>query len=805
MAASSGDKAPEHLDGGASLERLLPALIEAFEVARPGAVCSVMLLDRDGKRLRLSAGPSLPKFYRDAVDGIEIGEGVGSCGTAAYRGERVIVEDIWTHPYWTKYREITERAGLRACWSEPIASPAGEVLGTFAVYYRQVRGPDRADLNLIESYARLVRIAIANERGAAALLDSEKRFRDFAGVSSDWFWETGPDQRFTWFSDGHRERIGAVADSFLGKTRWEISDDEDQDEKWAAHRLLLEAHRPFRNFCYSVRDGERHLGYRCVSGIPLFDSDGRFQGYRGTGREIDSQSLADHAFAENEAHLRQVETIARIGFFVWDTLEDRCTYCSQGLADLYGLSVADALEEMATYERVLDFLHPEDRARYHDVVEAAGDAKAPYRVDYRIVDESGGVRHWREIGEPVFDEEGRFVRTVGTIQDVTESKTAEDRLRHAQKLQAIGQLTGGVAHDFNNLLSVINCNAQLLRDELGDPARLLQEVMEATARGAALIRKLLAFSRQQPLRTRAVDLGTLAGGLTQVLERTLGETIEVEFLIPSGLWTAAADSGQVENALLNLAINARDAMPDGGKLIVKMCNAPLDKADAGRPDDVAPKDYVVIEVTDSGCGMPPEVARQAVEPFFTTKEAGLGSGLGLSMVYGFAKQSGGHVMIESEPGRGTTVRLYLPRTEEVCMPAEAPVERDAPRGHGETVLVVEDDAKVRQLAATLLDTLGYHTLDAADGLAALRILEGTRQIDLILTDAVLPGGLSGPQLIEEAKRRGQSFKALVMSGYSPEVVARQGVAAADLDLLDKPFQVDDLARKVRAALDRRAA
>ncbi|MCZ6862552.1 MAG: ATP-binding protein, partial [Alphaproteobacteria bacterium] len=365
--------------------------------------------------------------------------------------------------------------------------------------------------------------------------------------------------------------------------------------------------------------------------------------------DITERKEAEKRLQESEERLRQTTKLARIGYYVWDAVEDRYPFCSDEHARLHGLSPEEFMARAASFERDDSFTHPDDLGEFWRAMKDLRSGK-PIEIEYRTVTESGKTYHVREIAESVFDEAGRVVREIGASQDVTDLHHAEERLRQAQKMEAVGQLTGGIAHDFNNLLAVIIGNAEIVEEQLGGGDKSAQAIIRAADRGAELTRRLLAFSRRQPLHSEEIDLEQLTHGMGHLLRRSLGETIEVEISSASGLWSALADHGQVENALLNLAINARDAMPDGGKLIIAAANETLDENHVTSQSELSPGDYVVLSVSDTGIGMTPEVLDHVFEPFYTTKEVGEGSGLGLSMVYGFAKQSGGCVFIRSEPG-----------------------------------------------------------------------------------------------------------------------------------------------------------
>ena len=391
--------------------------------------------------------------------------------------------------------------------------------------------------------------------------------------------------------------------------------------------------------------------------------------------------------------------------------------------------------------------------------------------------------------------------------DVTQRKRSEAMARQAQRMEAIGHLTGGIAHDFNNLLQVIRANLDLLRPVAeGNAAagRHLNDAQFGAERGARLTRQLLAFARRQLLQPVSVNLARLVSDMANLLRRTLGETIEIETVVDGGLWNTLVDPGQLEGALLNLAVNARDAMPEGGKLTIELGNASLDDAYAAANLEVTPGQYVLMAVTDTGHGMPADVVARAFEPFFTTKPEGKGTGLGLSMVYGFVKQSGGHAKIYSEPGHGTTIRIYLPRTrepaEQLEMLAAAP-----PVGGNELVLVVEDDAPVRKAAIELLESLGYRTAEAHDGQAALAILESGAPVDLLFTDVVMPGPIGSRELARRAREMHPSLAVLFTSGYTENAIIHHGRLDPDVSLLSKPYGRDDLARKLRSLLEARDA
>jgi signal transduction histidine kinase len=396
------------------------------------------------------------------------------------------------------------------------------------------------------------------------------------------------------------------------------------------------------------------------------------------------------------------------------------------------------------------------------------------------------------------------------VADVERLK-AEEALRQAQKMEAVGQLTGGVAHDFNNLLTVIIGGLETVSRQLTDSPgpdavrRIERAVAMAThgaERAATLTARLLAFARRQPLDPRPVDPGRLVTGLADLLQRTLGERVEFETVSGAGLWLTNVDAGELENALVNLAVNARDAMPDGGRLTIETSNACLDDDYvAAIPEPVSAGQYVLIAVTDTGTGMDQATMDQVFEPFFTTKEVGKGTGLGLSQVYGFVRQSGGHIRIYSELGLGTTIRIYLPRLVGGALAADKAPDSSIAHGGSETILLVEDHEDLRVYSAGVLRELGYQVLEAGNGRAALDLLQSHNDVALLFTDVVMPEGLDGRQLAEEAIRRRPGIKVLYTTGYTRNAIVHNGRLDAGVNLISKPFTYRELAAKVRRLLD----
>ncbi|HLF59361.1 MAG TPA: PAS domain-containing protein [Alphaproteobacteria bacterium] len=417
-----------------------------------------------------------------------------------------------------------------------------------------------------------------------------------------------------------------------------------------------------------------------------------------------------------------------------------------------------------------------------------------------------GIHTYMSTKFPLYDADKTIRGVCGISTDITDRKRAAEQLRRAQRMEAVGHLTGGVAHDFNNLNSVVLGNLELLEEQL-QPGTQLQTMahraIEAARRGALLTERLLAFSERQVLQPQQTNVNSLVLTTVEFLSRGFGETIEIRTVPAGDAWPAFVDPGQLENALINLAVNARDAMPQGGVLTIETRNRELDEYDAVRNAEVTPGSYIQIAVTDTGTGIDAEIRDRVFEPFFTTREVGKGAGLGLSMVYGFVSQSGGHVTIESEVGRGTTVRLLLPRApDDAAQSGEgAPLPDGCEAQPGESVLVVEDDTEVRHIAAAFLEDLGYRVFQAADAESALTLLRSAPPVDLLLTDVVLPGGMGGRELAAAVRAGRPETRILYMSGYAETGLSPSDLAGTGARLLDKPFNKAQLAATVRAAID----
>jgi two-component system cell cycle sensor histidine kinase/response regulator CckA len=666
--------------GQSPLAKTLATLCSDIEKHYPGMLCSVLLLDADGETLRTGAAPSLPPQYSEAVDGLKIGPCLGSCGTAIYRKQPVVVSDIATDPLWANFRDLALAHDLRACWSNPIAAQDGRMLGTFAIYYRERRTPGVQHLQLIAHATHLVALAIERDRDKIQLRAAEDRYRTLV------------------------ERLPAI--TYIAELG---------------------------------ADGPWHY----VS--------------------------------------PQIESI--LGFAPEEWLADPLNW--------------------------LDHIHSEDRHIAIAAEELFQETQELFQAEYRMFARDGRILWFRDEGvmlHAAADDHRSLMQ--GVLYDITEHKRLEEQLRHSQKLEAVGQLAGGVAHDFNNLLMLIQAHNERLRSGLAasDPAQKdALEIERAVARATALTQQLLAFSRRQVLQLKALNLNSVITEVAKMLDRLIPANIELNISPAASSYCINADRGQMEQVILNLAVNARDAMPQGGRLTISTRSVELRETLAGSHARIPPGEYVILTVRDNGIGMHGEVQARIFEPFFTTKKTGQGTGLGLAIVYGVVKQTGGWITVRSEVGSGTTFDIYFPQVLE----AEAELEpiskiktsaASTARGT-ETVLLVEDQDGIRELVREFLEKNGYSVLHAADGNEAFKIAEEYKHpIHLLLTDVVMPN-MGGRELAHRMAQLRPQMNVLFMSGYPDHATWSSEIADDSVAVLQKPFSLDALARKVRSLLD----
>ncbi len=618
----------------------------------------------------------------------------------------------------------------------------------------------------------------------------------------------GPGHAYRYVNAAYVEISGPR--DFLGRTVREVF---PELEGQGFHELLdrvYETGERFEARAMPIRlQGEARDRFIDLLYHPIRDDAGTVAGIFVGGYEVTERVRAEAAL-EQALHDSKdftrlaLSAVSGVGVWTFDVVNDRFT-CDAAISALYGVDpeLAAAGIKRSTF---LANVHPDDLPRLKAFMAAGAVRSGDLELEYRIRHPDGSTRWVLSRGHTYFDGEGRAVRRTGVGIETTKQRELEEQLRQSQKMEAVGQLTGGLAHDFNNLLTGVIGSLELLQTRMAqgriqEVDRYVNAAQGAARRAAALTHRLLAFSRRQTLDPKPTDVNRLVAGMEELIRRTIGPGIAMEPMVAAGgLWTTLVDPSQLENALLNLCINARDAMPDGGKLTIETGNRWLDER-AASERDLSPGQYVSLCVSDTGTGMTPEVAAKAFDPFFTTKPIGQGTGLGLSMIYGFARQSGGQARIYSEVGQGTMVCLYLPRHLGDAAATERAAElSEAPRAEqGETVLVVDDEPTVRMLVTAVLEDLGYTAIEAADGPAGLRVLHSDARIDLLVTDVGLPH-MNGRQVADAARAVRPGLKVLFITGYAENAVLSHGHLDPGTHVLTKPFAMEALASRIRTLI-----
>jgi PAS domain S-box-containing protein len=605
------------------------------------------------------------------------------------------------------------------------------------------------------------------------------------------------------------ERIkGYLANEIIGEhfSRFYTEEDRAAGVPEAALRQAAETGRFTAEAWRMRKDGSRFWAMVVIDPIR---QDGKLLGFAKVTRDMTEQRHAQLAALESERKFRLlVQGVTDYAIYMLDP-EGTITNWNTGAARIKGYSEAEAIGRHFS-----TFYTTEDRAAgvpARALEHAASEGR--YELEgWRC--RKDGTQFWANaVIDAIRDEDGRLIGFAKITRDLTERRQAQlelessrEQLAQSQKMEAIGHLTGGLAHDFNNMLTGISGSLELMETRLaqgrfGDFERYIAAAQGAASRAAALTHRLLAFARRQTLDPKSVNANKLIASMEEMVRRTVGPAIHIETVLAMGLWPTLCDPNQLENALLNLCINARDAMPDGGRITIETHNSWID-ARAARQRDMEPGQYVAICVSDTGTGMTADVIARAFDPFYTTKPIGQGTGLGLSMVYGFAKQSAGQVRIYSEVGEGASVHIYLPRHPGEVEDDEIKLQLDrAPKaGSGETVLVVDDEPSVRMLIAEVLDDLGYSAIEAADGVAGLKVLRSDVRIDLLITDVGLPGGLNGRQMVDAARANRPNLTVLFITGYAENAAIGNGHLERGMHVLTKPFAMETLAARVRSII-----
>ncbi|WP_232332858.1 PAS domain S-box protein [Novosphingobium aquimarinum] len=628
-------------------------------------------------------------------------------------------------------------------------------------------------------------------RTQRALERSEAQFSMLARNMPIHVWTARGDGTIDWLNDSTHDYCGMPLGSLVGRTWMRFVHREDLERLAQSWQKAIAGGEIFEAEV-RLRDSEGNYRWHLARATPHIDASGSIAAWIGTNTEIEAQKQVEASYAQDRDRLW---SISQDLMLVCD-FDGRITALNPSAQRLLGWSEGEMLGQP-----IGNFVHPDDRTSTDREVLQLSDGARTLAFENRYRTKSGEYRRLSWTAVPSSER----IHAVG--RDITDQRAIEEALRQSQKMEAVGQLTGGIAHDFNNLLQGISGSLDMMQTRLSqgraqDIERWLEGAKTSAARAAALTHRLLAFARRQPLDPRMVRANPLVSSLEDMLRRTMGETIAIDFVLCEDLWLTKCDPNQLENAVINLAINARDAMPDGGRLTVETCNAHLDDGSPSRTREVAPGQYVCICVTDTGMGMDETTLSRAIEPFFTTKPPGQGTGLGLSMIYGFARQSEGYVRIYSEPGQGTTVKLFLPRYLGGGEESTRLAAREDLRGaeDGEVVLVVEDEPVVRGLILEVLDELGYRAIEAEDGPQGVAILQSPTRIDLLVTDIGLPG-LNGKQVAEAGLEQRPGLKVLFMTGYAENAARASGFLEEGMAMITKPFAMDVLANRIRDILE----
>ncbi len=670
-------------------------------------------------------------------------------------------------------------------------------------------------------------------------ISAEQCYESFVELSEDWSWELDEQLRTVRNSSDTGKAAAEKYESNYGVIGSVLHISGDQVMAWSDHQLQLQQKKSFRNFEQKRTDENGDVVWLSSSGNPIFDSNSKFIGYCGISRFITEQKKSEAALKESEERLRLSVNMSGIGIWEWDMISDDVVWDKRQF-QLFG---RPEVEGKISLSSITEAIHPDDQEQLAKSASRVMENGETAAEEFRITLPDGSER-WLmgSSGVVYFNDNKTVAHLVGVNMDITQAKQTEFALRESQnnllkinttlearvaertaelqdeaerhestqsklalyqRLESIGQLAGGVAHDFNNLLAIIGGNLELALPHIqhAEAVELVSKSLVAVNSGASINRRLLTFARKKNLKPINLCVGNHLRDVIELLDRTLGENVSIINMIDPATWDTFVDPGEIDSALINLSINARDAMPDGGQLTIESRNVVLTEEDTELHPNTLPGDYIGLYVTDSGVGMSNEILQRSIDPFFTTKEKG--TGLGLSSVYGFAQQSGGFLVIDSHVGSGTTISMFLPRVtaETDCYTVPVTVS-SALNAEGEIILVVEDDPMVRELTVQRLQHIGYKVLEASSGQDAMDILKDDIDIKLVFSDVVMPGGMNGYELERWIIKNRPEVQTLLTSGYhDPDLIGSRQAADMVNAMLEKPYQPDQLARSIRRALD----
>ena len=770
----------------ASLNETLEQIVLLIESQAPGMRCSILL--RDGQALYHGAAPSLPGEYNEEVSGILIGEGQGSCGTAAFRCEMIVASNLATEPNWEKFRDLAARFNLAACWSAPILCPSDTVLGTFACYYHEPRNPSQADIRLIKEATSLAGIAIGKERRSRELQESAERFRLVAHVTNNALWFANLETGSLYWSGEFASVFGhSQADLEATTTAWmSYIHDEDRDRVLTSINAAMNSGAGRWEAQYRFRRGDGSFATVLDQAHILRDADGHPKQMLGGMTDLSDRLKAEEEIATQAALLDHASDA-----IIVRSLDHRITYWNCGAERIYGWPRAEALQLSAEH-------YQKDSKRFRSATQAVLE-KGSWMGELDQTTKDGRTLHLQCRWTLLRDRAGNPASILAINTDITEKKIIEAQFLRAQRMESIGTLAGGIAHDLNNVLTPILMGMDLLKMKTADPGALgvISMIEDSARRGAEMIGQLLSFARGLDGQRHVIQPVEIIQEVTRILKDTLPRNITLNIQGTECKASILGDATQLHQVIINLCVNARDAMPSGGELTIS-----VGESKTAAPGQLEPAEgkWVCISITDTGTGISSSDLERIFEPFFTTKEVGKGTGLGLATVQAIIRSHGGNVEVSSEPGTGTTFKIWLPVTQSANAAPDnetADPELALPRGNGETILVVDDENSVRSLTRQTLQAFGYQVLTATDGADAIRVYsQNAGEIAVVLTDMMMPV-MDGPTAVLALRAINPDIKVIAATGMAQDDKLTLMQTAGVTHFLPKPYPAAALLKLLR--------